>query len=112
MRISAPCILFPLTSRCWDISIEYVLNDHDPRRFKPLVDFCISTALNADFNGGSAFDCEFTKAADMLMIVARRVQLVRSVIRCFQWRFNAWADEFVDLYFKSIACPYAEVSAS
>jgi hypothetical protein len=47
-----------------------------------------------------------------VMIVARRVQLVRSVIRCFQWRFNAWADEFVDLYFKSIACPYAEVSAS
>lgn len=26
-----------------------------------------------------------------------------------QWRFNAWADDFVDLYFKSIDCPYAEV---
>ena len=45
-----------LMTRCWDISIEYVLNDHDPRRFKPLVDFCINTALNADFTSGSAFD--------------------------------------------------------
>ena len=42
--------------------------------------------------------------------MARRVQLVRSVIRCLQWRFNAWADDFVELYFKSIDCPYAEVS--
>jgi proteasome activator subunit 4 len=44
--------------RCWDISIEYVLNDRDPRRQKPLVDFCINTALSADFTGGSAFDRE------------------------------------------------------
>nr|XP_018259276.1 proteasome activator subunit 4 [Kwoniella dejecticola CBS 10117]OBR81434.1 proteasome activator subunit 4 [Kwoniella dejecticola CBS 10117] len=85
------------TIKCWDISIEYILCDQDPRRYKPLVDFCINTALNADFQGGSAFD------------LARRVQLVRSVIRCLQWRFNAWADDFAELYFKSIACPYAEV---
>ncbi|KAK8843981.1 hypothetical protein IAR55_006774 [Kwoniella newhampshirensis] len=85
------------TTKCWDISVEYVLCDQDPRRFKPLVDFCINTALNADFQSGSAFD------------LARRVQLVRSIIRCLQWRFNAWADAFVDLYFKSVACPYAEV---
>ncbi|WVQ63803.1 uncharacterized protein L199_001958 [Kwoniella botswanensis] len=85
------------TIKCWDISIEYILCDQDPRRFKPLVDFCINTALNADFQGGSAFD------------LARRVQLVRSVVRCLQWRFNAWADEFAELYFKSVACPYAEV---
>lgn len=45
-----------------------------------------------------------------VVIVARRVQLVRSVIRCTQWRFNAWADDFVELYFKSVACPFAEVS--
>lgn len=46
------------TTKCWDISIEYVLNDRDPRRFKPLVDFCIQTGLDADFTGGSAFDRE------------------------------------------------------
>ncbi|ORX39177.1 putative membrane protein [Kockovaella imperatae] len=85
------------TTKCWDISIEYILNERDPRRNKPLIDFCMDTALNADFNGGSAFD------------LSRRVQIVRSVIRCLQWRFNAWADETVDLYFKAIACPYAEV---
>jgi hypothetical protein len=38
--------------------VEYVLNDRDPRRYKPLVDFCISTALTADFQSGSAFDRE------------------------------------------------------
>jgi proteasome activator subunit 4 len=37
------------------------------------------------------------------------VQIVRSVIRCLQWRFNAWADDFVELYFNSVNCPYAEV---
>nr|XP_019009928.1 proteasome activator subunit 4 [Kwoniella pini CBS 10737]OCF48709.1 proteasome activator subunit 4 [Kwoniella pini CBS 10737] len=88
------------TVKCWDISIEYLLCDQDPRRYKPLVDFCINTALSADFQGGSAFE------------LTRRVQLVRSVIRCLQWRFNAWADDFVELYFKSIDCPYAEVRGS
>jgi proteasome activator subunit 4 len=62
-----------------------------------LVDFCINTALAADFQSGSAFD------------LARRVQLVRSVLRCLQWRFNAWTDDFIDFYFRSVTCPYAEV---
>jgi proteasome activator subunit 4 len=74
-----------------------MLNARDPRRYQPLVDFCIKTALAADFQSGSAFD------------LARRVQLVRSVLRCLQWRFNAWIDDFVDFYFRSITCPYAEV---
>ena len=41
--------------------------------------------------------------------MARRVQIVRSLIRCLQWRFYAWTDDIVDLYFKAVACPYAEV---
>lgn len=56
-----------LTCRCWDISIEYVLNDHDPRRMKPLVDFCIDQALSADFTSGSAFDCELSRAGSVLL---------------------------------------------
>ena len=87
------------TTKCWDISIEYVLHQRDPRRFKPLVDFCLDLGLHADFLGGSAFD------------LARRLTVVRSVIRCLQWRFDPWADEFIDLYFKSISSPYAEVRA-
>ncbi|WRT69165.1 uncharacterized protein IL334_006149 [Kwoniella shivajii] len=85
------------TTKCWDISIEYILGGQDPRRYKPLFDFCIHTALNADFQGGSAFD------------LSRKVNLARSVIRGLQWRFNAWADDFAELYFNSISCPYAEV---
>jgi len=61
------------------------------------LDFCINTGLHADFAGDSAFD------------LTRRVQIVRSVIRCLQWRFNAWADDFTALYFGSVDCPYAEV---
>lgn len=26
-----------------------------------------------------------------------------------QWKFSAWADEFVALYFSAVDCPYAEV---
>ena len=44
------------TVKCWDISIEYMLNERDPRRNKTLVDFCMNVALGADFNSGSAFD--------------------------------------------------------
>lgn len=51
-------------ARCWDIAIEYVLNDQDPRRFKPLIDFCMDIALSADFNAGSAFDRTFGRRVD------------------------------------------------
>nr|ODN78210.1 proteasome activator subunit 4 [Cryptococcus depauperatus CBS 7841] len=85
------------TTKCWDTSIEYILCEQDPRRFRPIIDFCIQTALNANFSGASAFN------------LARSVQLARSVIRCLQWRFNAWADDFTKLYFKEVACPYADV---
>lgn len=100
--------------RCWDTSIEYVLCDHDPRRFKPIVDFCINTALNANFQGASAFDRKHhisfeVNNTDLCVPVTRSVQLARSVIRCLQWRFNAWADDFVDVYFREVTCPYAEV---
>lgn len=43
--------------------------------------------------------------------MARRVQLARSVLRCLQWRFVAWSRDFIDLYFQSLTCPYAEVRA-
>ncbi|KAL7421289.1 Proteasome activator BLM10 [Cryptotrichosporon argae] len=85
------------TTKSWDISVEYILHEQDPRRFKPLVDFMLTTALAADFHGGSAFD------------LGRRVQLVRSLLRCLQWRFTAWSDDFVQLYFSALDCPYADV---
>lgn len=46
---------------------------------------------------------------DLCIPVTRSVQLARSVIRCLQWRFNAWADDFVEVYFREVTCPYAEV---
>jgi proteasome activator subunit 4 len=85
------------TTKCWDITIEYVLHEQDPRRFKPLVDFMLNTALAADFQSGSAFDLN------------RRVQLVRSVLRCFRWRFTSHAPAFEEWCFKGFDCPYAEV---
>lgn len=87
------------TVKCWDITVEYVLHEQDPRRYKPLVDFMLSTALSADFQGGSAFD------------LSRRVQLSRSVLRCLRWRFSAWSPEFEKLYFSALSCPYADVRA-
>jgi proteasome activator subunit 4 len=85
------------STKCWDITLEYVLHEQDPRRFKPLVDFMLNTALAADFQGGSAFD------------LSRRVHLVRSVLRCFRWRFSSHASQFEEWCFKGLDCPYAEV---
>ncbi|BEI84863.1 hypothetical protein CcaverHIS002_0502640 [Cutaneotrichosporon cavernicola] len=87
------------TVKCWDITVEYVLHEQDPRRYKPLVDFMLETALAADFQSGSAFD------------LSRRVQLCRSVLRCLRWRFESWSPEFAQLYFKALDCPYADVRA-
>ena len=41
----------------------------------------------------------------------QRVQNIRSLIARLDWRFSAWADEFIELYFKALRCPYAEVRA-
>ncbi|WOO84927.1 Autophagy-related protein 22 [Vanrija pseudolonga] len=87
------------TIKCWDISVEYCLHEQDPRRYKPLLDFMLDTALGADFEGGSAFN------------LSRRVQLSRSVLRSLRWRFAAWSPDFEALYFKALDCPYAEVRA-
>jgi hypothetical protein len=43
--------------------------------------------------------------------VTQRVQNIRSLIARLDWRFSAWADEFTELYFKALSCPYAEVRA-
>ncbi|WVQ73567.1 hypothetical protein IAR50_003145 [Cryptococcus sp. DSM 104548] len=85
------------TTKCWDTSIEYILCEHDPRRFMPIVNFCMDTAMNADFQGAAAFQ------------LTRSVQLVRSSLRCLQWRFNAWADDVLAVYFKEVGCGYADV---
>jgi proteasome activator subunit 4 len=102
------------TTKCWDVALEYILYERDPRRIPELMDFLITTAKNADFANGSSFDCAFfcsllrsSSLADPT--VTRRVQIVRSLVRCFQWNFSAWADDFIDLYFAAADCPYAEV---
>lgn len=46
------------TTKCWDIAIEYILHERDPRRYPELMDFIITTAKNADFASGSSFDRE------------------------------------------------------
>ncbi|KAK4685506.1 proteasome activator subunit 4, partial [Tremellales sp. Uapishka_1] len=85
------------TEHCWNVSIEYILQESDPRRYKPLIDFMLDTAFHADFASEGAYD------------LARKVQLVRSCLKSMQWKFEAWADQFLDLYFKAIACPHSEV---
>lgn len=83
--------------RCWEITMDYVLHQQDPRRHKPLVDFMLTTALNTDWEGGSAYD------------LTRRVQLSRILVRCLKWRFTDWAPEFEKLYFSVFNCTYADV---
>lgn len=46
------------TTGCWDIAMEFILHDRDPRRYPALMDFIIKTAKSADFAGGSSFGCK------------------------------------------------------
>jgi proteasome activator subunit 4 len=43
--------------------------------------------------------------------VTQRVQVIRSLVARLDWRFSAWADDFIELYFNALDCPYAEVRA-
>lgn len=46
------------TTKCWDIALEFILHERDPRRYPELIDFVMKTAKSADFANGSSFDCE------------------------------------------------------
>jgi proteasome activator subunit 4 len=48
------------TVKCWSISIEFLMNGRDPRRYPALFNFLIRTGLDADFANGSSFDRTFT----------------------------------------------------
>ena len=53
------------TVKCWSISIEFLINGRDPRRYPALFHFLIQTGLDADFANGSSFDCTY-----LLLVVA------------------------------------------
>lgn len=85
------------TVKVWDTSLEYVLNEQDPRRYKPLVDFMLDSARTADFHADSAFE------------LYRRVQMPRSILRCQRWHAQGLAPELTKLFFSNLDCPYTDI---
>ena len=77
----------PDTFEYWKMCFEHVFFQRDPRRLQPLADYLLEVGRSVDYANGSAF--EIKKATSM----------VSSLIRCLGWRFEPWADEFIDISF-------------
>lgn len=80
-------LIRPDTFEYWKMFFEHTLFQRDPRRVQPVVDFLLEVGRTADYATGSVF--EVKKAATM----------TAAVIRTLGWRFEPWADEFIDISF-------------
>jgi proteasome activator subunit 4 len=77
----------PDTFEYWKMCFEHVLFQRDPRRVQPLVDYLLEVGRSVDYANGSAFELK------------KAVSMTSSLVRCFGWRFEPWADEFIDICF-------------
>lgn len=85
----------PDTLTLWETSFASILEDRDPRRNKPLIDWILSLPL--DFNGDSAFD--MSKALSLFGILADSAEHV----------FQRRADHFISFFFTNANTNYAEI---
>ncbi|KAN0100847.1 hypothetical protein V8E55_000831, partial [Tylopilus felleus] len=85
----------PDTVVYWNSFLQTVLEDRDPRRNKPLVDWILS--LQLDFQGDSAF------------AVTKSLNAVSVLIDAMGVRFNPISEKYVSLFFDNADSDYAEI---
>ncbi|KAG6381418.1 armadillo-type protein [Boletus reticuloceps] len=85
----------PDTVVYWTSFLQTVLEDRDPRRNKPLVDWILS--LQLDFQGDSAF--AVTKSLNAVVVLMDAMGV----------RFNPISGKFVSLFFDNADSNYAEI---
>ncbi|KAF8559342.1 hypothetical protein OG21DRAFT_1402974 [Imleria badia] len=85
----------PDTVVYWTSFLQTVLEDRDPRRNKPLVDWILS--LHLDFQGDSAF------------AVTKSLNAVSILVDAMGVRFNPISEEYVSLFFDNADSNYAEI---
>ncbi|KAG9314593.1 hypothetical protein JVU11DRAFT_5396 [Chiua virens] len=88
----------PDTVVYWTSFLQMVLEDRDPRRNKPLVDWILS--LQLDFQGDSAFS------------VTKSLNAVVALVDAMGVRFNPISEKYVTLFFSNADSNYAEIRNS
>ncbi|GAA5959559.1 hypothetical protein JCM21900_003196 [Sporobolomyces salmonicolor] len=88
----------PETQVAWEMCAEYILNNRDPRRNQPLVDYL--TSLSIDQESSEAFN------------VAKKQDLVGTALKALGWHFSPWAPRFIEMYSANIEHQYQEVRSA
>ncbi|EIN13635.1 hypothetical protein PUNSTDRAFT_94829 [Punctularia strigosozonata HHB-11173 SS5] len=87
----------PDTLSCWEGVFSFILEDRDPRRNKPLLEWLLSLSL--DFQGDSAFQ------------MSKTLSLFGILVDCLGIRFLPMAGKYVDILFANTDTGYAEMRA-
>ncbi|KAL0578024.1 Proteasome activator BLM10 [Marasmius crinis-equi] len=85
----------PDTLNFWETMFSYVMEERDPRRNKPLVDWILSLSL--DFNGDSAFAMNKT------------LTIFTTLVENLGVLFDSLSDQYVNLLFDNANTTYAEM---
>ncbi|KAJ3807112.1 hypothetical protein F5876DRAFT_90743 [Lentinula aff. lateritia] len=85
----------PDTLNFWESIFTYILEERDPRRNAPLVDWVLGLPL--EFNGDSAFD--MSKSLTLFTILVDNMGIL----------FNSMADKYVNLLLDNVNTSYAEI---
>mgnify|MGYP003717667517 CR=1 FL=1 len=88
----------PDSQPAWQMCVEYMLHQRDPRRLKPLLAHVLGNARHSiSKDGGSPW--EQSKAQHLL----------RGIIVSADMKFTPWAQEFIDLYDENFEHDFVEV---
>lgn len=90
----------PDSQPAWQMCVEYMLHNRDPRRAKKLVDYVV-TAAKESIGKDSTTQSPFEQA--------KAQNLLRGVMLSLNSKFTAWAPELVRLYSENFAHDFAEV---
>ncbi|CAL1696420.1 unnamed protein product [Somion occarium] len=83
----------------WGSFLEYIFCNRDPRRVQPLLDQLLVELHAVDFNGESTFD------------IVKILSFFRSFYEQIDWKFFAWADEALSIYWSQIGSEHDDVLA-
>ncbi|KAE9410730.1 ARM repeat-containing protein [Gymnopus androsaceus JB14] len=85
----------PDTINFWESMFTYMLEERDPRRNTPLIDWILG--LQLEFNGDSAFD--MTKSLTVVSILIENMGIL----------FKPMSDKYINLLFNNVNTSYAEI---
>ncbi|KDN43334.1 hypothetical protein K437DRAFT_274941 [Tilletiaria anomala UBC 951] len=88
----------PDSQPAWQMCVEYMLHQRDPRRAVPLVKYVLQTAKDS-----------IAKEGDSPWEQSKAQNLLRGVLVSLDTKFSPWAKDFITLYDAHFASEYVEV---